>query len=280
MSRLTTLSLALFAVHFTTTAAHAAPRPPQGISLAEHQAWVQSINAVASPYASRLFGWYEAQKKLSLPGEVNKAPDRLFVTTDRPMKECDEVEAAGEVEPNVTYGLEAYAEVDASVNHALEASLFLWGKPVGQREGTTYSYDPVFNFRQETISEKWGARDYQTLSVRRQGGIMRDLSDQVAVTVRGNEREGYTLVGNFLAPEGKSETTGLLVIVTMRPLPGNKTDYRLSARQLGQSYAFLGKDVGRKTIGFNLQKLRGGMASFIKTIIELKETGKIKEKRP
>ena len=34
---------------FTQPSALAAPRPPQAISLAEHQAWVQSINAVANP---------------------------------------------------------------------------------------------------------------------------------------------------------------------------------------------------------------------------------------
>lgn len=274
-------STLILSIAFLAQSAHAgAPRPPQSVSLAEHTAWVQSINAVQSPYASRLFGWYEAQKKLPLPAEVAAAPDRLFVTTERPLKECEELEAAGEVEPLVTFGLEAYAEVPANVNLALEASLFLWGKPVGVREGTTYSYDPVFTYREERISEKWGPRDYHTVSIRKQGGIMKDLSDTVAVTVRGNEQEGYTLVGNFIAPEGKSMTTGLLVIVTMRPLPGGKTDYRLSARQLGQSYAWLGKDVGRKTVGFNLTKLRGGMATFVKTITELKETGKIKDKHP
>lgn len=88
------------------------------------------------------------------------------------------------------------------------------------------------------------------------------------------------LVGNYYAPAGQTLTTSLLVIVTMRPLANGHTDYRLSARQTGQSYAFLGKEAGRRTIGFNYQKMRAGIVSFVKTITELRDTGKIKEKRP
>lgn len=266
-------------------AAYAAgPTPPAQLEKSSHNTWLGQIGAqTTSPYADYTFAWFEQQKTRALPPQVSADPDKLFVSVQAPLAEAVKVETAGDAEEGTTYGLETYAIIDASVSQVMETILFRWGKPVGQSGGITFPYDTVFSSREERAQIEWGPGAYKTYTFKRNGGIAKDMNDVFAMVVRGNDTEGYTLVGSLLAPYGNGTTTTsttYITIIHIRPMKDGKTDYRVAGMLTGQNYSFIGLENGRKSFGFNQAKIREGQKEFFKQVKALKETGKIPERRP
>lgn len=283
MKALKTTFLTLL-VTLPLAASAAGPNPPARLEKESHNAWLNQVGAQStSAYADYAFGWFEQQKTRALPSQVNSDPDKLFVSVEKPLAEAIKLETAGDVEEGTSYGLETYAIIDAPVQTVMETILFRWGKPVGQSGGITFPYDTVFTYREERAQIEWGPGAYKTITLKRNGGIAKDMNDVFAMIVRGNQNEGYTLVGSFLEPYGKgtsTTTSTYITIIYVRPLPGGKTDYRVAGMLTGQSYSFIGLENGRKNFGFNQVKIREGQKEFIKQVKALKDTGKIPERRP
>jgi hypothetical protein len=267
----------LIALFLLSPLAHAdAPANPNH---AAYRAWLESLDTPVSPFFDDLFAWNEAQEKTPLPAEVARDPQRLFVSVQRPLAETIRLEDSGEIEESVTLGLESYGQLNAPVSVVLETVLFRSGKPVGKTEGTTYPHDSIFGFRQESLRERWGQGAYYVTNKKTGGGIVRDQNDSYTMLVRGNAERGYLVLSSFLAPVGATETKSALTIVRLVPLPGGRTDYRISSRFMGQSYGFFGKEAGRANFGFNVTRIRQGQLEFYAQVKELMETGKISERR-
>ncbi len=262
----------------------AGPTPPAQLEKNSHNQWLEQIGAQGtSPYADFTFGWYQQQKTRSLPDQVHKDADKLYVSVDKPLAEAVKMEKAGEVELGTSYGLETYAIIDAPVQTVMETILFRWGKPIGQSGGITFPYDTVFGFREERAQIEWGPGAYKTFTFKRSGGIAQDMNDVFAMVVRGSPKEGYTLVGSLLEPYGQGTTTtstSYITIIQIRPMSDGKTDYRVAGMLTGQNYSFFGVENGRKNYGFNVQRIREGQKEFFNQVKALKETGKIPERRP
>ncbi|MGZ3710876.1 MAG: hypothetical protein ACXVBE_03930 [Bdellovibrionota bacterium] len=256
--------------------------PPAAVERTTYLRWLKSIGSTVSPFEQKLFAWYEAQRNLPLPNEVAQDSQHLFVSVAAPLAATIELENGGEIEKGVTYGLETYGALDVNIATALQTILFRWGKPVGATEGVTYPTDTVFSYREEHLAPQWGANTFRTTTKKTGGGVAKDMNDVYSLMVRGDDRAGYTLIGSFLSKDGKNntQTTSFITIVTLRALPDGRTDYRVAGYHMGQSYAFFGIDFGRKTYGFNVDRIRVGQKEFYDQAAELKKTGKISERRP
>lgn len=279
MKHLFALALMLFS---SLAVAAGDTTPPPSIERTTYVRWLKAIKSVVSPFDQKIFAWYEQQRNLPLPNEVNADPQKLFVSVERPLAATIELEDAGEIEKAVTYGLETYGIVDAPVEMALETIMFRWGKPVGQAQGTTYPTDPVYGFREEKLEPQWGEGAYRTITHKTGGGVAKEMHDVYSLLVRGDARSGYVLVGSFIGKEGRNQTqtTSFITIVMLKPTADGKTDYRVAGFHMGQNYGFLGIEHGRKNYGFNRDRIRGGQKEFYDQVAELKKTGKITEKRP
>ncbi len=272
------LITALF-VFLSPLAQAESPEAPAHLTRSGYINWLEAIGTPVSPFLDPMFAWLEEQDRISLPPEVVKDPQRLFVSVDRPLAETISLEDSGEIAESVTIGLESYGVVDAPIRTVLETVLFRSGKPVGQKEGTTYPVNSIFNSRRETIRERWGADSYYITNRKTGGGLVRDQNDSYSMLVRGTPEKGIVVLSSFLAPVGPSETKSSLTIVRLKLLPNGKTDYRISSRFMGQSYGFFGKENGRANFGFNVSRIRAGQLEFYGQVRELKETGKISERR-
>jgi len=262
------------------SSALAASAAPAFVDRSGYAEWLAQIGSKRSPYYENLFRWLDEQVASPLPAEVHRDPDRLWVTVDRPLRETILAEESGAVHPAVTYGLEAYAVIDAPIETVLQTILFRWGKPLKLPEGVTYPIDTVFSFREEKLSRRWDPNSYQAVTTLRGGGLAKDQNDVSSLLVRGSEEQGYLITAQFLAPNGKTLSTSSMSFVWIRPLAGGKTDFRVSGRYTGQSYLVFGIDFGRRNYGFNLARLRVAQLDFIAMVGELRKTGKIRERRP
>lgn len=236
----------LFLLFSLSTFAHAEPQPPANPVRADYVKWLQSHGGTISPFSDYVFDWYEAQVGAPLPKEVAADPEKLFVSVEKPLAETIELEDNGDIEAGVTYGLETYAIIDAPVSMVLETIMFKWGKPVGQREGTTYPLDTVYSYRQESIKERWNSNAWETTTTKTGGGFAKDQHDVFSLVAFGDAQKGYVLLGNFTKNHGFTTTTSSFSIMTLTPTADGKTDYRVSGRHMGQSYTFLGIGYGRK----------------------------------
>lgn len=269
------LLMSLLAVNFVQ-----ASDAPSVLERESYRSWLQEIGSTESVYFDSLFDWMEEQKDSDLPGAVDQDPEKLFVSVDKPLQDTIEAEANGDIEKGTTYGLETYGRIAAPIETVLETILFRWGKPIGQLAGTTYPYDTVFSFRQETLSPYWGPQAYRTETLMRGGGVAKDQSDVNSLVLRGNASDGYFLIGSFYGPKGRTPTTSSMSIIYIKPTPNGETEYRVSGRYTGQSYAIFGLEFGRRNYGFNVTKIRQGQKEFYSMVEELKTTGKIRERRP
>lgn len=230
-----------------------------------------------SPFTSHIFAWYEANKNTGLPEQVNKDPQRIYADVNTAKQETIALENEGEIEKYVAAGANVYAEIPASVDQVLETTLYLWGKPIGQAGGKTKpAAQPTHSNRADWLepNAKWGAGAYANLEVRKNGGIVKDLSDHYLLLVRGNSSKGYTVLMQYVAPQGKTETTRVLAIAIIKPLPNGKTAHKIASRYMGQSYGILGP-IGREQMGFNQTKVRSIEKRFLEYVEELRTTGKI-----
>jgi hypothetical protein len=230
----------------------------------------------SSAFAEKIFAWFEREKDRPLPAEVQKDPEKIFVNVEGPKAETIALENSGEIEPYVAAGAEVYAELQGTVDQALEAELNLWGKPVGQSEGRTKPAPAPFGKRVDYLAPNplWGSGVFASLEIRKNGGIINDLSDRYFVLVRGDSQKGYDIAMQFIGVVGESATSNVFAIAIIRPLPNGKSSFKISSRYQGQSYRILG-EVGRNTIGFSSSKVRGLQKNYMDTIVELRSTGKI-----
>jgi hypothetical protein len=254
---------------------------PATLTLDSYNRWVEPIAKPAgkdytSGYAPAIFAWYERQQNAPLPPQVNADPEHIYVDVETAKAQALALEASGDVEPYTSAGADTYALVDGTVDQALEAELNVWGKPVGAPEGKTKPAPAPFGKRANWLAPNplWGAGAYASLEVRKDGGIIYDLSDRYLLLVRGDSSKGYDILMQYIGPVGQTSTTNVLAIAMIRPAPNGKASFRISSRYQGQSYRFLG-DIGRNTIGFSQSKIRGIQKSYVDTVHELRTTGKI-----
>jgi hypothetical protein len=256
---------------------------PTELSLDAYNRWVEPIARPAgrdftSAFAPKIFAWYEREKNAALPGQVNQDPEKIYVDVGTAKAQALALEDSGDIEPYTAAGADVYAVVDGNVDQALEAQLNCWGKPVGQSEGKTKPAPAPFGKRANWFAANplWGPGAFASLEIRRNGGIIRDLSDRYLLLVRGDSRKGYDVLMQFLGPVGQSGTTNVLAIAVIRPLPNGRASFKISSRYQGQSYAMLG-EIGRNTIGFSQSKVRGIQKSYVDSVAELRDTGKIQD---
>lgn len=234
-----------------------------------------------SAFTPLVFSWFEDEKNRGLPREVGESADKIFVNVERPLNQTIDLEDSGEIEEGTTVGAEVYAQMQGTPQLALEAMLYRWGKPVGKLEGFTYPPGGPFARRIEYFAPNsdWGPNAYASLSLRRDGGIVKDLADRYMVLVRENSG-GYDVMMQFIRPGGVTPTTKVFAMAMIRPLDNGNVSYKISTRFQGQSYKILGNvSIGRKNIGFNPDKVRAVQLEFMANLKELRETGKISEKK-
>jgi hypothetical protein len=273
-----TLLLSLCVTALLPAMASAGPTPPAQIDRATYGEWLTAIGAPVTPYFNYMFSWYEGQAGKPLPAQVLSDPDKLFITVDAPLAEAIREEGAGDAEEGTTYGLETYGVIDAPVATVVETMLFRWGKPVGQQVGVTHPNDTVFGFREEKLTQEWGAGSYKTYTLKHNGGVANNMDDTFSLLVRGDVQKGYVLVGSYLGPNGDTTTSSFITIMIVKPTADGKTDFRIAGMQTGQNYSFFGVDMGRRNFGFNVARLRTGQKDFYSQVKALRETGKIPEK--
>jgi hypothetical protein len=255
--------------------------PPDQITREPYRAWLSKLHE-PSPFYDLVFDWYDEQLGTSLPSNVNRDPDKLFVRVDRPLAQTIKLEKAGDVDEGTTIGFEAYGRVDVPVALALETMLFFYGKPVGMKQGDTYPSDIIFPKTHCTIQEKWGDGDYFCSMAQTGSGLIQDVHDDYAILVRGSVAEGYIIFTSFIGPTAGQDTpsTAQFMIGMLRSLSDNSCEYRQSMRRNGQSYKFIGLEFGRKKYGFNIERFHKAGTAVKAAMVELLATGKIKEKGP
>ncbi len=255
---------------------------PAELSKEAYLRWAEPIlNAQGvdrtSPFTNQIFAWYEANKNTGLPEQVNKDPQKIYADVATAKAETIALEDAGEIEKYVAAGANVYAEIQGTPEQVLESTLYLWGKPIGQAGGKTKpAAQPTHANRADWLepNEKWGPGAYANLEVRKNGGIVRDLSDHYLLLVRGDATKGFTVLMQFAAPQGKTETSHVLAIAIIKPLGNGKVAHKIASRYMGQSYGILGP-IGREQMGFNQTKVRSIEKKFIDYVTELRTTGKI-----
>ena len=272
------LFFSLLLCGFSAQGFAALPPAPNIVDQQSFTDWLGRVGAVVSPFSDPVFSWYSAQLKQGLPREVTGDPEQTFVSVDVPLRETIELEERGDIDRGTTIGMEIYSLVDAPISIAFDALMFRWGKPLGVREGTTYPEDYIFGKRSEKIEELFGPLSYKCTSARSKGGIAKDLNDFSILLVRGSNETGWTFYGNFWGPNGQTTTTSSITLVYLKPVPGGKTEFRLTSRHIGQSYLSFGIEFGRKNFGFNRERIRQGQREYLRAVHELKTTGKVPER--
>ncbi len=261
---------------------------PAVLEYTSYVQWVQPIlewesgKSALSAFTPHVFAWMEEQKGRPLPPEVFKDPKKIFVNVDRPLQQTIQLEDAGEIEEGNTVGAEVYAEMEGSVEEGLAAMLFLWGRPVGEASGRTYPAASPFARRVEYSAPlpELGEGAFANLTLRRDGGVIKDLADRYILLVRGNAQVGYTVVMQYVRPALKTETQHVFAMALLEPMGEGKFSYRISTRYQGQNYKILGGiKLGRATVGFNREKVRAVAEEYRARIQELRLTGTIKDKK-
>ncbi|MGZ3684772.1 MAG: hypothetical protein ACXVCI_13020 [Bdellovibrionota bacterium] len=277
---------------FLTVTAQAAPNPaldgiinvgtrlaPDTLTLDSFNRWVEPIGKdFESAFAPQIFAWYQREKDAPLPPQVAQDPDKIYVDVETAKAQAIALENSGDIPSYTAAGANVYAVVDGNVDQALEAELDVWGKPVGVVQGSTKPAPSPFGARTNWFAPNplWGSGAFASLEVRKNGGVIHDISDRYVLLVRGSSAKGYDILMQFIGPVGTSETTNVLAIAVIRPLASGKSSFKISSRYQGQSYGFLG-EIGRQTIGFSQSRVRGIQKSYVDSVAELRTTGKIKD---
>lgn len=263
----------------TLSMARAAPLPTE-IERVSVKNWIKAIGAVESPFQDYVFDWHEEQKNLPLSPDVDHDPDKIVLNISRPLQETIDMENSGEIEEGITYGVENYTKIDADAQTILRTLLFRWGRPLGKEEGTTYPVDSVYGFRSETLWKYWGENSYLDRSIKTNGGFAKDMRDDLFLLVRGDDQHGYDIAGGFIRAAGTTSTKSYFMIVQIRPLGDGSCSYKVSGRQMGQSYKLFGIEFGRRNFGFNVSRIRDGQKEFNNDVYTLKSTGRLPERQP
>ncbi|MGZ3651550.1 MAG: hypothetical protein ACXVB9_04545 [Bdellovibrionota bacterium] len=256
---------------------------PADLNLATYMAWAAPILKGAdavSAFTPKVFEWYQNEKDRGLPQEVYNDPQRIYVNVQRPLAETQALEDSGDITEGNTVGAEVYAEETGTVSQALTAMLFRWGKPAGAADGHTYPPGGPFSKRVDYFAANpdWGPQAYSSLSMRRDGGILQNISDRYLVLIRGDATKGYDVLMQYVKPSVETPTEKCFAIAIIRPLGNGKTSYKISTRYQGQVYKILGSiKIGRDQIGFNVQKVRGVQVETAAMLKEFQDTGTIKD---
>lgn len=250
--------------------------------------WAEPIlnatgNDLTSPFTDIVFAWYEEQKNSPLPEQVAKDPQKIFVDTLSAKRQTIDLEEKGFIPPYVTAGANVYAEIPGTTDQALDATLYLWGKPAKQAEGKTKPVaTPSHSARVNYLAANplWGAGAYGSLEIRSNGGsgLVSDLSDRYLMLVRGDSVKGYDIFMQYIGPGSTTETTKVFAIATIRPLPNGKVAHKIASRYMGQSYGAL-KSMGRELFAFNAAKVRQIELTYVKYVNELRTTGNIADEK-
>src|SRR5262245_34828744 len=262
-------------------AAGTSASPPAEISAAAYRAWLTAIGSNISAFFDPVFAWYDAQRGSPLPPEVSDDRDHLVIDVRQALDETIELERAGRIDSGNTFGFEAYGLVDVPVSVALETALFYNGKPVGQPRGETYPFDSVFSRCHCSIEDRWGDGNFFShTSLTRGGFFVSDLHDDLTVLVRGSATDGFAIFSNFFGPTPGQRTASRaqLSVVMLKASPDGGTELRHAVRRNGQTYG-LG-EFGRGEFGFNARRIREVEQLVTRSMVELKNTGKIKENTP
>jgi len=262
-------------------AAGSSASPPVEVTAASYRAWLTAIGSNISAFFDPVFAWYEEQRGCPLRPEVSDDRDRLVIDVRQALDETIELERAGRIDSGNTFGFEAYGLVDVPVAVALETVLFYCGKPVGKPRGETYPFDSVFSRCHCSIEDRWGEGSYLSHSSQTRGGFfVSDLHDDHTVLVRGSGTDCYTVFSSFFAPTpGKSTASrAQLSVVMLNASPDGGTELRHAVRRNGQTYGF--GEFGRNEYGFNPRRIREVEQLVIRSMVELKNTGTIKENKP
>ena len=254
------------------------PDPPEEVTPASYRGWLTAIGSKRSKFFDQMFAWHAEQRDSPLPRKVNNDPLRLYIDVRRAINETLDLEESGEIKRGNTMGFEAYALVDVPLAVALETALYYYGKPVGQPSGRTYPRDPVYGHSQWSLQDKWGEGNYFSRGVQTRGGFMvQDLYDDHTVLVRGNNDEGYAIFFNFFGatPGRESATKAQMAIVTLKRSANGATELRHAGRRNGQTYGM--GEFGRSEFGFNVNRIRTLERLVTRSMVELNNTGRIKE---
>ena len=255
--------------------------PPAEISAAAYRAWLTDIGSNISAFFDPVLAWYGEQRGSPLPPEVSDDRDRLVIDVRQALDETIELERAGRIDSGNTFGFEAYGLVDVPMSVALETALFYNGKPVGQPRGETYPFDSVFSRCHCSIEDRWGDGNFFSHTSQTRGGFfVSDLHDDHTVLVRGTVSDGYTIFSSFYGPTPGQSTASRaqLSLVMLNASPDGGTELRHALRRNGQIYG-LG-EFGRNEFGFNTRRIREVEQLVIRSMVELENTGKIKENKP
>jgi hypothetical protein len=275
----------------TAGTAFAAPNPalldlppgsaaPQVLTLDSYTKWAAPMlkPGYASLFTGKVFEWFENEKSRDLPPETYADAGKIYVSVDRPLQQTIELEQSGDIEEGNTVGAEVYSLMDGSVHEVLNTMLYRWGKPADAEDGKTYAPGGQFARRIDywAPNANWGAQAFASLSLRKDGGIVKDIADRYIVLIRGNDAQGYDVIMQFVRPGGTTLTKQCFAMAIIRPAANGKTSYKLSTRFQGQSYKVLGNvRIGRAQIGFNVAKVRAIQEETMGMLKELRSTGKI-----
>jgi len=255
--------------------------PPAEVTAAAYRGWLTVIGSKISAFFDPVFAWYDEQRGSPLPPEVGDDRDHLVIDVRQALDETIELERAGRIDSGNTFGFEAYGLVDVPVSVALETALFYNGKPIAKPRGETYPFDSVFSRCHCSIEDRWGDGNYFSHTSQTRGGFfVSDLHDDHTVLVRGTVSDGYTIFSSFFGPTPGQSTASRaqLSVVMLNASPDGGTQLRHALRRNGQIYG-LG-EFGRNEFGFNTRRIREVEQLVIGSMVELKNTGKIKENKP
>lgn len=259
---------------------------PTELALDSYLNWVQPImqqHGLESPsgFTAKVFEWYQNEKNRGLPAEVEQDPEHIYVNVARPLAETIELEEAGDITEGNTVGAEVYAEQSGTMKEALSTMLFRWGRPANAEEGKTHPPGGPFQKRVDYFAANadWGPGAYASLTMRRSGGLLKNLFDRYIVLIRGNDTDGYDVLMQYLKAGGTTSSENCFAIAILRPVGPNKVAYKISTRYQGQSYKILGGiKLGREKIGFNIPKVRAVQVESNGLLKELQDTGNIKDR--
>lgn len=245
-----------------------------------------------SPYTSELFAWLAANKGSELPQKVFTDPNNIYVNVEPAIAITDKLEQAARIPIARAVGSDIYALIDAPVDAVLKAWKFKMGLPVDKTTmGSTYPIDAIFTVkRKESFLPitRFGDGAYLNLMEREapSAGVVKAMNNINLIVIRGNEKQGYMVLFQFIKPLGKTTTGSSMAFVLIEPHKSGKTAYKIATRHIGQEYYFtsvvgrvgwnIAKSTLRNEFGFKASRHYAVQKNLHDLIGELKATGTIK----
>lgn len=210
----------------------------------------------------------------------------IYVDIEQAYKDIKRVERETDLPKDASVGFDEYTIIDASLEAVLGAYQFRNGIPISLEARTaaresTYPLDSLYEYRRETsqdMSKQWGPGAFLNFSLKQRSNksFVNGLSDSYAVIVRGNAKEGYDILFQFLGkacfPEEEqiiddciTETKSNFTIVMIRPIDEKRTVFKMSGRYMGQTYTSLRKPNAFYSIGLGVDRFLAGQFELNET---------------